>query len=323
MRLLRVELSRLTARRAVVLLAVAAALLTALVAGTTIWETRPLSTGERAAAEALAAEQRDSPMLQRELSMCQEDPEAYLGPDAAAGDCDQIVPTAEDFLTRFPLVLTDVRDGAGLGVVVLIAALMVIVGTTYAGADWATGSMSNQLLFEPRRVRVWAAKAVAVALGCAVVAAVLLAGFWVAVLVAAQARDIATPAAARESIGWLAARGVVLGSLAGLGGYALTMLLRSTVATLALLFAYTAGGEAILALAPIDRPGLWSLANNVFAWVRDGVEVFDDTVVCAPDSPVCDQEYLVSLEHAAAYLGGLLLLTLAASVLAFRRRDVP
>ena len=29
--------------------------------------------------------------------------------------------------------------------------MMLLVGTTFAGHDWNTGSMSNQLLFEPRR----------------------------------------------------------------------------------------------------------------------------------------------------------------------------
>ena len=27
---------------------------------------------------------------------------------------------------------------------------------------------------------------------------------------------------------------------------------------------------------------LWSLCNNVFAWIQDGVRVFDDNIVCAP-----------------------------------------
>ena len=41
-------------------------------------------------------------------------------------------------------------------------ASLLLVGATFAGADWNSGSMSNQLLFEPRRLRVWAAKAGAV-----------------------------------------------------------------------------------------------------------------------------------------------------------------
>ena len=39
---------------------------------------------------------------------------------------------------------------------------MVIAGCTFVGADWASGSMTNQLLFVPRRTRVWLAKAAAV-----------------------------------------------------------------------------------------------------------------------------------------------------------------
>ena len=50
-------------------------------------------------------------------------------------------------------------------VIVLLAGLLMLVGTTFAGADWNSGSMSNQLLFEPRRSRVWAAKATAVLAG--------------------------------------------------------------------------------------------------------------------------------------------------------------
>jgi ABC-2 type transport system permease protein len=323
MRLLRVELSRLTARRAVVLLVLLAALLTALVATTTILDSRPVTPEELATARAEAAAQRDSPDLEDQLSACREGPEDYFGPGATAADCDPLVPTAESFLPRRPLALDDVRRQAGTAVVVLLGAAMIIVGTTYAGADWATGSMSNQLLFEPRRLRVWLAKAVAVTLGCAAVTAALLGGFWLAIFLVAGARDVAAPDEVRAAIGWLAARGVVLGALTGLGGYALTMLLRSTVGTLASLFGYTAGGEALLALAPLDRPGRWSLATNVSAWISDGARVFDDNVVCRPGQAVCDQEYVVSLDHAAAYLGVLLALALVASALSFHRRDVP
>ena len=52
--------------------------------------------------------------------------------------------------------------GAGMGVVAVLTALLLLVGTTFVGHDWNSGSMSNQLLFEARRGRVWAAKAVAV-----------------------------------------------------------------------------------------------------------------------------------------------------------------
>jgi ABC-2 type transport system permease protein len=323
MRLVRVELSRFFSRRAVALLLVAAALLAALVAGTTIWNTRPVGADGLARAQAQAAQMADQPRYANEIETCQEDPKQYFGPEGTAADCkQQLTPSAEDFLSRRALSLAEQRDEGGLGLLVIVTALMVIVGATFAGADWATGSMSNQLLFEPRRLRVWTSKAVAATLGCLLVSVVVVSGFWVALYLVAESRGIPTAGGTLRGIGWMSGRGVLLATAAGLGGYALTMLLRSTVATIAVLFAYAAGGEALLALAPMERSGLWSASNNVFAWIRNGVRVYDGSIVCAPGQ-ACDQQLTVSLAHGAAYLGVLLVVTLMASAFTFRRRDIP
>lgn len=325
MRLLRVELSRFFSRKAVVLLLLAAALLTALVAGTTIWNSRPVGADELAEAKAQVREQLSQPGFQRALATCRRHPEDLLGPGAEAADCDaNLVPRPEDYLDRTALDLGEERRGNGVTVVVVVSALMIMAGTTYAGSDWATGSMGNQLLFEPKRVRVWSAKALAALLGCGVAAAVLVAGFWVALFLVADSRGIATGAALQEQIGAMSARGVALAALGGLGSYALTMLLRHTVGTLALLFAYAAGGEALLELAPVDRASRFSPTNNVFAWIRDGIRVFDENIVCAPaQAASCDQRFTISLLDGATYLLVLLVLTLVVSVVVFRRRDVP
>ena len=325
MRLLRVELSRLFSRRAVVLMVLGAALLTALLAGSTIWSTRPVSASELAAARAQVQEQLANPDFRRDLDTCRQSPEQFFGPGAKVSDCEaNLVPRPENYLNRSTLDLGQQREGSGVAVVVLVAAVMIIVGTTYAGADWATGSMSNQLLFEPRRLKVWGHKAAAALVGCGIAAAVLLAGFWVALTLAAQARGIVTAPAVRDQIMWMSLRGVALAALGGVGGYALTMLLRHTVGTLALLFAYAAGGEALLALAPIDGSSRFSPTYNVFAWLRDGVRVYDQSVVCRPSQgPTCDQRITITLLDGASYLGVLLVVTLLVSALAFRRRDVP
>ena len=128
------------------------------------------------------------------------------------------------------------------------------------------------------------------------VAAVLLAGFWVALTLVAQARGIGTDPAVRDQIVGMSLRGVALAACGGLGGYALTMLLRHTVGTLALLFAYAAGGEALLALLPVDGSSRYSPTYNVFAWLRDGVRVYDQSVVCRPgQGPSCDQRLAITL----------------------------
>jgi hypothetical protein len=323
MRLLRVELSRFFSRRAVVLLLLAAGLLTALIAGTTIWNTRPVSAADLTHARAQAQQELSQPGFRRDLKTCRDHPGEYFGPGSSASDCDNLLPRPENYLNRSPLNLDQERQSNGVAVVVIITAMMIMAGTTYAGSDWATGSMSNQLLFEPRRLRVWSAKAVTALVGCAVTAAVLLVVYWVVLYLVADARGIATGATVQDQIRWLSARGVALAGLAGAGAYALTMLLRHTVGTLALLFAYAAGGEALLSVLPIDRAARFSPTTNVMAWLRHGVRVYDDTIVCRPGLGPCDQRYPVSLLHGATYLGLLLVLTLLVSALVFRRRDVP
>ncbi|HET6699141.1 MAG TPA: hypothetical protein VFG88_08650, partial [Nocardioidaceae bacterium] len=238
-------------------------------------------------------------------------------------DCaPNIVPQPEWFLYRETLALGQERQESGVAVLMVVAGLMLIAGTTFAGADWASGSMSNQLLFQPRRAKVWVAKGGAVFLSALVCSAVIIAGFWVVLYLAAQLRGIDTGAAVQEQIRWITARGTLLASLGAVGGYALTMLLRHTVGTLAVLFAYAAGGSALIAALPFAGAGRWSVANNVLAWVQDGYAYYDASI-CSPRGDVCGREVRMTLEQGATYLGVLLLGVLLVSLVMFRRRDVP
>lgn len=323
MRLLKVELTRFRSRRAIVLVLIAAALLTALVAGTTIWETRPVSAADQARAEKLAAQERDQPWAKRDLRQCLKDPQGWMGPRATAEDCEQMQPQADWYLDRSQLDLESVEEGQGTAIIVMLTALLLVVGTTFAGADWASGSVSNQLLFEPRRARVWLAKAGAVFLGAAVTATVLLGAFWLTLYLVAESRGISTGATVQESIRWGAARGIVLAAGAATGAYALTMLLRHTVGTLATLFAYAVGGEILMNTLPIEGIARWSLSNNVFAWIFDGYQYYDPSLPCSPTTDMCDQFARLSLQSGAWFLGLLVLGVAMLSVLLFRRRDIP
>ena len=324
MKLLLVELDRLRTRRAVVLMVLAAALLTALLAATAIWDTRPVSAAARADAEVQAATAAADPMFVKDLEQCRERPEEWFGPGTTSADCDRfLTPRAEDYLNRNPLTLGLMVENRGVGVVMIVTALLIICGATFAGGDWASGSVSNQLLFRPRRNQVWLAKAGAVLLGAAVASAVLLGGFWLVLWLTAESRGIVTPGEVLSDIRWTSLRGVALATAGALGGFALTMLLRSTVATLAVLFAYVVGGEALVLALPLEKASQWSLSNSVLAWVNDGLRVYDEDIVCAPGRGGCDQSYVLGLAHGATYLAVLLGLAVAASVVSFRRRDVP
>ena len=140
--------------------------------------------------------------------------------------------------------------------VVVVTLLLVLAGTTFAGHDWNSGSMSNQLLFEPRRARVWVAKG-GVVLGGRVhrlpwsCSPALLAR-------PLRRRPVPRPPGrqrpARRLPAARAARAPSSRPVAALGGFALTMLFRSTVATLGVLFAVAiAGGLLIAALGISER----------------------------------------------------------------------
>jgi ABC-2 type transport system permease protein len=320
MRLLGVELGRLRARPAVVVILLATLVLGALLVGSAAYETRPVSAQERATAQQLLERQKAS--SQKDYENCLADPESYFGGDATAEDCAGTLPTIDWFLTRAQLDLRGELASRGTTLMVLLACVAILVGATFAGADWGSGSMSNQLLFEPRRSRVWAVKAVAVALACTAAAAVVLAAFWGALGAVAAARGIAVPQATWTAILQSSGRDLALVAGVALGGFALTMLLRHTVGTLGLLFGYAVVGEGLAAALPVERMSQWSMAHNVSAWLHDGAEVYDESI-CSGSQGSCSPFYTLPLSHAAAYLGVLLLLAVLVSVLSFRRRDVP
>jgi ABC-2 type transport system permease protein len=322
MRLVLTELDRYFSRRAIALMLVGGLLLTALLVATAIWDTRPATDGEVAAAESQAATAAADPRLQREQEQCLEKPQDFFGPDATAAFCDRLTPRVDDFLPRNTLEVERMVENRGVVEVILVAALLVICGVTFAGGDWATGSVANQLLFRPRRAQVWLAKAVAVLVASALAGAVLMTAFWGALLLTSQARGISTPGEVYADIVWMSVRGVTLAAAGALGGYALTMLLRSTLGSMAVLFAAVVLGEALVMTLPLEKASQWSLANNVLAWINGGTSVFDTDIACEPGFGGCDQSYLLGIGHGATYLGVVLALALVLSVLSFRRRDV-
>jgi hypothetical protein len=213
-----------------------------------------------------------------------------------------------------------------MGVVAVITTLLMLAATTFVGHDWNSGSMSNQLLFEPRRGRIWAAKAVAVGLLALVVSAVVSTAYWLAMWATMQARDLPMrDGALLDSLayGW---RGAGYATAAAVGGYALTMLFRSTVATIGVLFGVAVAGGIIIATLGIGEQ--WQPQKNVSAIVKNGTTYYADLPAsCLGPSrsagDECNPVRELTLARGVGYYGVALLAVGAASVLSFRRRDVP
>lgn len=322
MRLLAVELNRFRSPRTVVLLALASIVVAVAFVGATAWNTRPLTATDRSDAAAQSELDGKLPEIEQEVKACTADPQAYLGPKATAVDCaGALVPSASAYYPRKALDLGRALEDEGLGLALIVVGLMLIAGCTFAGADWSSRSLTNQLIFEPRRVRLWAAKAVAVALGTGVVAMAVLAGYWLGLGAVAQARGISPSSADVTHVVWHVLRAVLLAMGAGIGGYALTMAFRHTGVTLALLFVYAVGGEIVVNLLPFEGVGRWSVGNNAVGWLATHHRYFDASINCTPGDRCSSTQVLDHLE-AGSFVGVLLVVAVAVSLMQFRRRDV-
>ncbi len=249
------------------------------------------------------------------------------GGDVQAACEASILPQADWYSSRQQLnVDQERRQGSGLGVSVVLTMLLLLLGTTFVGHDWNSGSMSNQLLFEPRRTRVWAAKGAMVLATGLVVAGAVLAAYWTGLWALAEHRGLDLRDGAMSDAYRQVLRATLLAGFAALGGYALTMLFRSTVATLGVLFAVAIAGPLLITL--LGFPGNQRLMpqNNYAAIMFDGFTFTDyDQRDCFSDPQGVDSGCRVKISEAdgAVYFGGLLLLAAVPSVLSFRRRDVP
>lgn len=327
-RLLRVELTRFLSRRAILVLLLLGVVLPAIFGIARVIDTTPPPGDQLAKAEQRAEKQAERKVYQRQLADCIADPESMLGtplPDDIERTCEEVyLPQASWFADYQPLDLVEEREsGSGFAVVVVLAILMMLAGTTFAGHDWASGSVSNQLLFEPRRPKVWAAKAVVVAGGTALYSAVVLTLFWLGLGALAGSRDLPVGHGLLLDClqsGW---RGAGVAAAAALAGYALTMLFRSTVAALGVLLATSVAGGIVLAVIGVDS--VWNPGLNIAAVVLDGTTYWANVPCDHSEFPgeVCSVERTLPIGRALWFLGTGLVLFAVASLGSFHRRDVP
>ncbi len=323
--LIGVELTRLRWRRAILVLLVACLLVPVAIWAGAAWSTRPFSDGDIAEAERLAQYEADQPYIQDEIDRCEKSPEDYAPPGTDVDCVEMITPSADNYLYRATLDVSQVLDNEGTAVVTLLAVLMLILGTTFVGHDWNTGSISNQLLFEPRRPRVWVAKSVAVLLVGAVVTALALLLFWVAIAGLVAQRDVPVAPGQWADVRNTSARAVLLVALSGLLGYSLTMLMRSTVATLGVGLGIAAAGS--LGLVAVFGEGAlrWLLPTNALAVLNNGYDYYTYSPACnvMVEGQVNPCLQTISLGAGSAYIAVVLVLVVAASLASFRSRDLP
>jgi hypothetical protein len=334
-RLMGVELTRLRWRRAVQVLVVLALVVPILVFAITAWNTRSYSDAEMAEFQARVDRDTNSIATQQSLEDCLDNPDDYGVPpgEDVQTTCEEwTLPQLDWYAYREPLNLNTERDeGSGVVVIALLAVLLALAGTTFAGHDWNTGSMSNQLLFDPRRGRVWLAKGLVVTLASVAIAAVVLAAYWTGLWALAGARGL-DPSGHSVWEGYQQGiRGTALAALCALGAYAVTMLFRSTVVTLGVLFGLSILAPIMLALIAFPNNERWMPQTNIAAVMLDGTTYYGEMTCTSTTDELGNKiqecgdstEHELTLAGGSTYLLGLLALAAVPSVLTFRRRDVP
>jgi ABC-2 type transport system permease protein len=315
--LVKVELTRMLWRRAVVVL-----LLLAVVLPLAVFVIRVLDTRTQSL-EDLVAE--NGTYVVDEVDSCVRRPRQYLeGPDT-----DDVQSACEELIAGWygnsPLDLVDEREeGGAIAAILLVSMVLLLAGTTFAGHDWNTGSMSNQLLFEPRRQRVWLAKALAVGMLTGALALAVLVAYWTGMWATASIRDLPIQEHAVAAAYKQAVLGAGFAAGAAVFGYALTMLLRSTVGTLGTLFAVGFFCVAIVAgvlglPGGLERVMPW---GNFYAYAVGSYEYYDYGGCMFAEGGECGQD---TIERGASivYFTVIWVAVAAASLLSYRRRDVP
>ncbi|MCU1427978.1 MAG: hypothetical protein JWL83_1978 [Actinomycetia bacterium] len=142
---------------------------------------------------------------------------------------------------------------SGSGIALLL--LSVLLGATFIGGDYVGGALGGQLTFEPRRVYLYAIKALAVAIASAIVTAFLLVVLSLAAAVLAETRGVVGHLDASwylHRAGDIARVSAACALIAALA-FAVTVVARRTVAAVV----------AFLAFAFIVEPALTSAFHRL------------------------------------------------------------
>jgi ABC-2 type transport system permease protein len=218
----------------------------------------PLSEGAfRRRTEAVELRRREAA---RQMQRCLADT------NGAAEQCvAEPVPSARD--PRFHLrQFQSVLRGAS-GVLALVAW---VVGASLIGAEHHSRSLTTTLTVEPRRLRLFGAKAlVAVGLGLALMVGALV---LTALALVPAATLHGAPTAGEpgfRALGGVVARGAGLAAIAAVLGFSLASLGRSTAAALGVGFAYLVVFENVLGGISLERRR-WLLVGNAIVLVSGG-----------------------------------------------------
>ncbi|GAB3862888.1 hypothetical protein GCM10028801_29340 [Nocardioides maradonensis] len=319
--LVRVELDRIRWRRAVRVLVPIALLMPVVML--VIWtaNTKPHDAQAWARAEARAQREMSSPGFQHQIDRCVAD--QWIGPGTTREQCiAEQAPRPDWYLPYNEMKAQDAITGFAPAAAMLVVGAIALAAMTYAGADWSSGSISNQLIFNPRRLQLYAAKLIAIGALGAVVSLLVQAVWWIAFTLIAQVRDLPwEPGMTGDALA-VAAKGTAFAALIGVTAFALTTLVRHTVAALGTTLAVLAVSTAFI--HGLDTGNLQALSPALNA----GATLFDDITYSTQSWSSGDgfrayETHTIGAAQGFLFWGVIGLGLVLGGGAAFRRRDVP
>lgn len=326
-RLTKVELRRLMARRLTVVGLLGLFTITVLLLVATYFEARPLSAVEQQQA------QQQFEMAHKDwvdhaaenLKLCEADWAKQPDPKPKLEEmCTYPEPRLEDFgkpQAIFAEIMPDLLQGSSY----FLAFAAFLIGASFVGAEFSSGAIGNWLTFEPRRLRVYGSKLLAAALGFVPIAAVVLAVilFGTFLIVDRLGDTASTTGKVWGDLSAIGGRAVLTTALAAALGSVVGLLLRHTAAAIGVVMAYLVLAEGVFA-AFLEKAQPWLVKLNFDAFVRHDAQYYVTQCKTGADgSYTCDYvQKTLSFEHGAWYLAIFTAVVVLLGGWVFHRRDV-
>ena len=321
-RLFLAELNRLRSRRltwiAVILVVLAVGLMQLAVAQAA----KPLSASELAQGQAQYQE------ALREYEAHKADYEASEKQCRDEGNppenC-QFKPVPENYAYRSVVAFDDITNVAITVTVFVTTLAFLLVGASFIGAEYSSGALGNWLSFIPERGKVFASKLLALVIATAAFTA--LATAVTIGLSALVARAVGADVVGLTKLFEMGGRGVAVGVIGAVLGFALALVTRHTIAAGAAVLAYLLVAYVVSALSFgvswLQKLIPWQPEYNVLAFLNHGYEyqVYVNTVT-AQGLEQTSVDRTISFAHSAGYWSVIMVVVVAVTYLVFPRRDV-
>ncbi|GAA1570904.1 hypothetical protein GCM10009804_29170 [Kribbella hippodromi] len=326
-RLTKVELRRLTARRLTVIGIAGLFVITVMLLVGTWLNARPLS------ASAQQEAQQQYQMAHKDwvehaadnLKQCAADWKTQPDPKPKLEEmCANPEPKPGDF-GKPATVFTEVMPGLLQGSAYFLAFAAFLIGASFIGAEFGSGAIGNWMTFEPRRLRVYGSKLAAAATGFVPIATVVLGIILLGTfLIIDQLGDTSSATAkAWGDLSATAGRAVLTTALAAAIGSVTGLLLRHTAAAIGVVMGYLVLAEGVFG-SFLEKAQPWLVRLNFDAFVRHDAHYYVTECKTASDGGyICDAiQKTLTFEHGAWYLAILTVLAVLLGAWVFHHRDI-